>query len=170
MPVLVIAVEGLRGGRGCVLASDLTRPQALSAIWLSVWTAAVMAAINMVMGTLTAYVLIAYRFPGKRLLNAMIDLPFAIPTLVTGVMLVLLYGPQTAIGTFFEKSVRHAADLRAAGYRAGAAVSRLSVRDAGGAARAGRAGCSPAGSGAYAWRVGLDDVPAYYPPGDSARR
>ena len=103
VPVLVIAVEGLRGGLDAFWHA-VTRPQALSAVWLSVWTAALMAVINMVMGTLTAYVLIAYRFPGKRVLNAVIDLPFAIPTLVTGVMLVLLYGPQTAVGAFFQST------------------------------------------------------------------
>ena len=102
VPVLVIAVEGLRGGLAA-LWQTLTTRQAVSAIWLSVWTAAVMAIVNMTMGTLTAYVLAAYRFPGKRLLNALIDLPFAIPTLVTGVMLVLLYGPQTVIGAFFQE-------------------------------------------------------------------
>ncbi len=103
VPVLVICVEGLRGGADAFWHA-ISRPQAVSAIWLSVWTAVVMAVINMGMGTLTAYVLIGYRFPGKRLLNAVIDLPFAIPTLVTGVMLVLLYGPQTAIGGLFENS------------------------------------------------------------------
>jgi sulfate transport system permease protein len=103
VPVLVIAVEGLRGGvDGLVKA--VSRPQASSAIWLSVWTAAGMAVINMVMGTLTAYVLTKYEFPGKRLLDAIIDLPFAIPTLVTGVMLVLLYGPQTALGQLYEQT------------------------------------------------------------------
>lgn len=102
VPIAVIAVEGLRGGLGGLLQA-LARPQAAAAVWLSVWTAALMAAINMVMGTLTAYVLTYYRFPGQRLLDAVIDLPFAIPTLVTGVMLVLLYGPQTAVGAFFEQ-------------------------------------------------------------------
>ncbi len=101
VPVLVIAVEGVRGGLE-LLWADVSRPAALNAIWLSVWTAAVMALINVVMGTLTAYVLTRYRFPGKRLFDAVIDLPFAIPTLVTGVMLVLLYGPQTSIGTLFQ--------------------------------------------------------------------
>ncbi len=62
-----------------------------------------MTVINIVMGTLTAYVLVTYRFPGKNLLDALIDLPFAIPTLVTGLMLVLLYGPQTALGGFFQE-------------------------------------------------------------------
>jgi sulfate/thiosulfate transport system permease protein len=101
VPLIVIAIEGVREGID-LLWVNVTRPQALGAIWLSIWTAAVMALINIVMGTLTAYVLTAYSFHGKRLINAIIDLPFAIPTLVTGVMLVLLYGPQTAIGGLFE--------------------------------------------------------------------
>jgi sulfate transport system permease protein len=61
-----------------------------------------MALINTVMGTLTAYVLVTYRFRGKHLFNALVDLPFAIPTLVIGVMMVILYGPQTFVGAFFE--------------------------------------------------------------------
>lgn len=101
VPIFVVNVEGLRGGLEAFITS-LARPAALNAILLSVWTATVMTIINMVMGTLTAYVLVTYRFPGKNLLNTLVDLPFAIPTLVTGVMLVLLYGPQTTIGTFFE--------------------------------------------------------------------
>jgi sulfate/thiosulfate transport system permease protein len=104
IPVIVINIEGLRGGLDLFL-TDVTRPAAVSALWLSIWTAAVMAAINTIMGTLTAYVLVYYRFPGKRLLDSIIDLPFAIPTLVTGVMLVLLYGPQTVVGGFFDQQL-----------------------------------------------------------------
>jgi sulfate/thiosulfate transport system permease protein len=104
VPLFVIGVEGLRNGMDAFWTS-ITRPAAMSAVWLSVWTAGVMAIINTLMGTLTAYVLLQYRFPGKRLLDSLIDLPFAIPTLVTGVMLVLLYGPQTAVGGFFERQL-----------------------------------------------------------------
>lgn len=104
IPLAVIYIQGFREGLGAFLA-NLTQPVALSAISLTVWTAAVMAVINTVMGTLTAYVLVTYRFPGKGIFNTLIDLPFAIPTLVTGVMLILLYGPQTAIGGFFEKQL-----------------------------------------------------------------
>ncbi len=104
VPVIVINVEGLRSGWELFWAS-LVRPAALNAIWLTLWTAALMTVINVVMGTLTAYVLVSYRFPGKEILNTLVDLPFAIPTLVTGVMLVLLYGPQTPIGSFFDKSL-----------------------------------------------------------------
>lgn len=56
-----------------------------------------MTVFSAVFGLLTAYVLVRYEFPGKSFLNAIIDLPLAIPTLVTGVMLVILYGPQSAV-------------------------------------------------------------------------
>lgn len=101
MPLFVISVQGLREGWESFWTS-ITRPVAWSAIWLSVWTAGVMAIINIIMGTTTAYVLVRYRFWGKNLLNSLIDLPFAIPTLVTGVMLTLLYGPQTPVGKFLN--------------------------------------------------------------------
>lgn len=104
VPMIAISVQGFRGGVEAFWAS-VTRPVVLNAIGLTLWTSAVMTIINTVMGTLTAWVLVSYRFPGKRLMNTLIDLPFAIPALVTGVMLVLLYGPQTAIGGFFEKQL-----------------------------------------------------------------
>lgn len=104
VPMLVISIEGLRGGVG-LFWENISRPAAVSALWLSLWSAGLMAIINVVMGTLTAYVLVNYRFPGKRILDSLIDLPFAIPTLVTGVMLVLLYGPQTSLGMFFENQL-----------------------------------------------------------------
>ena len=101
MPIFVISVQGLRDGWD-VFWTSISRPVAWNAIWLSVWTAGLMAVINIVMGTTTAYVLVRYRFWGKALLNSLIDLPFAIPTLVTGVMLTLLYGPQTPLGAFLD--------------------------------------------------------------------
>jgi sulfate transport system permease protein len=61
-----------------------------------------MTIINTIMGTLTAFVLVRYEFPGKRILNGVIDLPLAIPTLVTGVMLVILFGPQEALGAWLK--------------------------------------------------------------------
>jgi sulfate transport system permease protein len=80
---------------------NIQRPAAWAALKLSLWTAAVMAVINGVIGTITAYVMVRYRFFGKSFINALIDLPFAIPTLVTGVMLVILYTPQELLGEFF---------------------------------------------------------------------
>jgi len=104
IPLVVIFQDGLKGGLAG-LWHAISLPIAWSAFRLTLWTAAVMAAINAVMGTLTAYVLVRYRFPGKSLLNAIVDLPLAIPTLVTGVMLVVLYGPQTIIGGWFQNQL-----------------------------------------------------------------
>jgi sulfate transport system permease protein len=56
------------------------------------------AIVNTVFGTLLAYVIVRYRFSGRSTLSTLVDIPFAIPTLVTGVMLVALYGPNAAIG------------------------------------------------------------------------
>jgi sulfate transport system permease protein len=77
----------------------VTSEVARNALWLTVWTAMLIAVINAVLGTATAWVLVRYRFPGKALLSAVVDLPFAIPTLVAGIMLAVLYGPGTWLGT-----------------------------------------------------------------------
>ncbi|MBK9941181.1 MAG: sulfate ABC transporter permease subunit CysT [Kouleothrix sp.] len=103
IPLAIIVQDGLRDGLGGIVRV-LRQPVAWHALVLSLWTAAIMAVINAVMGTLTAYVLVRYRFPGKALLNAIVDLPFAIPTLVTGVMLVVLYGPQRALGAWLGQN------------------------------------------------------------------
>jgi sulfate transport system permease protein len=104
IPLAVIFADGLSAGP-LGLWRSVTQPVALSALWLTLWTAAVMAVINGIMGTLTAYVLVRYRFPGKALLNGLVDLPFSIPTLVTGVMLVVLYGPQSAVGSWLNNTL-----------------------------------------------------------------
>lgn len=99
LPLAALIEHGLRDGLRPVWR-DITNPIALAALKLTFLTAIVMTVINAVMGTLTAYVLVRYRFFGNRLLNSVIDLPFAIPTLVTGVMLVVLYGPQHVFGAW----------------------------------------------------------------------
>lgn len=101
IPLLVILQDGLREGLGEFL-HQVTLPMAWHALKLTLWTSTVMTIINTVMGTLTAFVLVRYEFPGKQLLNAIIDLPLAIPTLVTGVMLVILFGPQEALGAWLK--------------------------------------------------------------------
>jgi sulfate/thiosulfate transport system permease protein len=102
IPLIFLAQNGFSAGlREFWQAVRL--PVAWSALILTLWTSAVMAAINGVMGTLTAYVIVRYRFPGEALLNAVIDLPLSIPTLVTGIMLVILFGPQTYIGGWLAR-------------------------------------------------------------------
>jgi sulfate/thiosulfate transport system permease protein len=102
IPLLIILQDAFREGIG-EFWRQVTLPPAMSALKLTLWTAAVMTIINTVMGIMTAFVLVRYEFPGKRILNGMIDLPLAIPTLVTGVMLVILFGPQEALGTWLKE-------------------------------------------------------------------
>jgi sulfate transport system permease protein len=101
LPLATIIKYGLADG---LLAfwQDVTNATAFSALKLTLMTSIIITIINAVMGTLTAYVLVRFRFPGKGLLNALIDMPFAIPTLVTGVMLVALYGPQRTVGAWLN--------------------------------------------------------------------
>lgn len=104
IPLLVIFQDGLSDGLSG-LWYQISLPIAQHALFLSFWTAAVMTVINAVMGTLTAYVLVRYDFPGKTLLNSLVDIPLAIPTLVTGVMLVILFGPQQALGAWLKDTL-----------------------------------------------------------------
>ncbi len=104
IPLLVIFQDGLSQGLSG-LWQAVNQPVAKAALQLTLRTSAIMVLINTVMGTLTAYVLVRYEFPGKSLLNALVDLPLAIPTLVTGVMLVILYGPQQPIGAWLERAL-----------------------------------------------------------------
>lgn len=104
IPLIVIVQDGMREGL-TGLWKQVTLPAAWAALELSLWTAAVMTIINAAMGLLTAYVLVRYDFAGKNLLNAIVDLPLAVPSLVTGVMLVVLYGPQQAVGAWMKENL-----------------------------------------------------------------
>ena len=101
LPLSAIFANGLSGGLSGFW-EDVRNPVAVKALALTLTAALVVTAINAVMGTLTAYALVRFRFPGRHLLNAVIDMPFAIPTLVTGVMLVALYGPQRTLGAWLQ--------------------------------------------------------------------
>lgn len=101
LPILAMMVRSLQGG-AAVLWADITLPQALYSLKLTIITAFIMVLINIVTGTATAWVLVRYRFPGKKIMDALIDLPFAMPTIVAGIMLVALYGPRSVIGSFLQ--------------------------------------------------------------------
>jgi sulfate transport system permease protein len=85
--------EGLAGFWDAV-----TAPTALATLRVTVLVSAVVAVLNAVMGTLIAWVLVRDDFPGKRIVNALIDLPFALPTIVASIVLLSLYGPNSPIG------------------------------------------------------------------------
>lgn len=97
LPLAALAAETAAAGVPAFVRA-ISDPFALHSLKLTFVTAAVMVAIDVITGTATAWVLVRYDFPGKRLMNALIDLPFAVPTIVTGVMLVVLFGPASTVG------------------------------------------------------------------------
>lgn len=80
----------------------VTSPRALASFRVTLTAAAVATAFNACFGLLLAWVLTRYRFPGRRLLDALVDLPFALPTAVAGLTLVTLLGPNGWLGQYLE--------------------------------------------------------------------
>jgi len=76
----------------------VTSPEAVAALKLTLATSVAVALLNAVLGTLTAWVLVRDEFRGKQIVNAIIDLPFALPTIVAGLTILALYGPRSPIG------------------------------------------------------------------------
>ena len=94
---LVIRSSGLGFAKFWALATDT---RTLNALRVSFSTAFIAALINVVFGIILAWVLVRYRFPGKRIIDAMVDLPFALPTAVAGIALTTLYAPNGWVGQF----------------------------------------------------------------------
>ncbi len=97
---LLLKSAGLGWSELYRIATDL---RTVNAIWLSVWTALIAAIINVPFGVLVAWVMVRYRFPGRRFLDAAVDLPFALPTAVAGIALTALYAPNGWAGMWLEK-------------------------------------------------------------------
>jgi sulfate transport system permease protein len=76
----------------------VTAPRAVAAYGLSFGTSLVAGAINFVLGTLVAWVLVRYEFPFRRILDSLVDLPFALPTAVAGIALTTIYAPNGLFG------------------------------------------------------------------------
>ena len=79
-----------------------TQPRVLASFKLSFGASLIAALINVVFGLIFAWVLVRYRFPGKRLIDALIDLPFALPTAVAGITLATLYAKNGWLGSLLE--------------------------------------------------------------------
>ncbi|MCR4742359.1 MAG: sulfate ABC transporter permease subunit CysT [Treponema sp.] len=79
----------------------ITRPRVLYSFWVSFMTAFVATLVNAVMGVVIAWVLVRYDFPGKKIMDGIIELPFALPTAVAGIALTSLTTDQGIIGKFF---------------------------------------------------------------------
>jgi sulfate transport system permease protein len=101
LPLSAVIAKGFGGGIGS-LRDAFSQIGAKQALVLTIEMSVLVAVINAIFGTIIAYVLTRYRFWGRRILSTVVDIPFAIPTLVTGVMLRALYGPNSPIGAFLE--------------------------------------------------------------------
>jgi sulfate transport system permease protein len=97
IPLAATVYSGTKGGWHAFWGA-VTAPDAWSALRLTIIASLIVALINMVMGTLIAWVLVRDAFPGKRALDVIIDLPFALPTIVAGLTLLTLYGPGSSLG------------------------------------------------------------------------
>ena len=97
IPLAAVLSRGFSDGLGHFW-SAISDPEAVAAIKLTLISSLIVVAINAVMGTLIAWVLVRDDFRGKRLVNSVIDLPFALPTIVAGLTLIALYGANSPIG------------------------------------------------------------------------
>jgi sulfate transport system permease protein len=97
IPLAAVAVKAFSSGLGTFWDS-VTSSYALQTLAVTLVSSVVVSAVGAVMGTLVAFVLVRDDFPGKRLVNAVIDLPFALPTIVAGLTLLTLYGPGSPFG------------------------------------------------------------------------
>jgi sulfate transport system permease protein len=97
IPLTAVIVQASAGGWSAYWDA-LTSPQTLAALKLTVGQAVLVTAVNIVMGTAIAWVLVRDQFPGKQLLEVVIDIPFALPTIVAGLVLLSLYGPSSPLG------------------------------------------------------------------------
>jgi sulfate transport system permease protein len=97
IPLAAVVVNAVNGGLSSFWDS-VSSSVAVKALAVTLFVSLVVAAIGAVMGTLVAWVLVRDKFPGKRIVNSLIDLPFALPTIVAGLTLLALYGPGSPFG------------------------------------------------------------------------
>jgi sulfate transport system permease protein len=93
IPLAAVVAQSTTGGPSAFWQA-VTGEQAFAAMRFTVLVSIVVVVVNIVTGTLVAWVLVRDEFPAKRLVNALIDLPFALPTIVAGLVLLALYGPK----------------------------------------------------------------------------
>jgi sulfate/thiosulfate transport system permease protein len=97
IPLAAVVVKAVSSGAG-TFWSSIDNSLALRALAITLGASLLVAVIGAVMGTLVAWVLVRDHFPGRRVVNALVDLPFALPTIVAGLTLIALYGPGGPVG------------------------------------------------------------------------
>lgn len=104
IPLVWIFVTALSDGIGGVIRA-LAKADMLHAIWLTVIVALITVPVNLIFGTLLAWLVTRFRFPGRQLLLTLADLPFAVSPVIAGLLYLLLYGSNSWLGGFLESSL-----------------------------------------------------------------
>lgn len=99
-PLLYLVAQSFSDGVAAFW-TEITRPEAVHGFLLTGRITLLVLLVNVVFGTITALVLVRQRFLGRTFLSGLIDLPFAVSPVITGFMLILLFGPDTLLGLFF---------------------------------------------------------------------
>lgn len=102
LPLTAIGFQSFEDGLARFM-DDIRQPQATAALILTIEASLLTTIINAVLGTLSAWVLVRHEFPGRAFLNALVDLPFAIPTLVAGIMIAAVYGATSPLGAWLQQ-------------------------------------------------------------------
>ncbi|AWT49057.1 sulfate ABC transporter permease subunit CysW [Psychrobacter sp. YP14] len=101
IPLLAVFYEAFKGGWDLYVAA-LVEPEAVSAIKLTLLTAAIVLPVNIVMGVAIAWLVTRYKFKGKQLVTTLLDLPFSVSPVVAGLMFVMLFGLNSTMGGWLE--------------------------------------------------------------------
>jgi sulfate/thiosulfate transport system permease protein len=97
IPLAAVLIKSVENGTD-TFWSAVTNPQAVASLRITLIASVIVVLVNAVTGTLIAWVLVRDEFPGKGIMGALIDLPFALPTIVAGLTLLAFYGPDSPIG------------------------------------------------------------------------
>jgi len=100
-PIAALAVGAFEKGAGASLAS-LNDPDVFSAFWNTLWISLVVVTVHTIFGTVVAWVFVRHRFPGRDLINGLVDMPFAVSPVVAGYMLLLLFGRNGLLAPILE--------------------------------------------------------------------
>lgn len=101
LPLAALVAKALTPSWATLWAT-ISDPRAIASYRLTLWTSLLAAGINGIFGLITAWVLVRYPFPGRKLVDALVDLPFALPTAVAGITLTTLYAPNGWLGRWLD--------------------------------------------------------------------
>ena len=126
VPLLTLPIKSFSDGWD-FFWTTVRDPRVIASYRLTIGASFVAACVNGVLGIVVAWVLVRYDFPGRRVVDAMIDLPFALPTAVAGITLTSLYAPNGWFGQYLEP-VRHPGRIQPARHHHRAHLHRVAVR------------------------------------------